>query len=151
MQITSFGLRADESCRRLAQCFVIRIPWRPGGMMRIDSELCPIVQFLFDDCARSFRHQAERIPGEINQWLAVFARAGDEIFRENRRSGSPTSSCRAKSSSAEKAIVINQQQTSNVQRSTSNAQFVLSTLDYQPSTGFGDCMNSIVVPSGSRT
>ena len=44
-----------------------------SGMMSIDSELCPIIQFLFDDCARTFRHQAERIAREINHRLAVFA------------------------------------------------------------------------------
>src|SRR5439155_4682757 len=66
-------------------------------------------------------------------------------FSRNCRSGSSASSWSAKSSSAEKVVVINQQQTSNAQpafarlrrgrRLTSNAQFMLSTLNYQLSTG----------------
>src|SRR5947208_12698315 len=39
--------------------------------MSVDSELCPIVHFLFDDCTSTFRHQAERIAGEINRRPAV--------------------------------------------------------------------------------
>jgi hypothetical protein len=42
-------------------------------MMSIDSKLCPIIQFLFDDGTHIFRHQAERIAREINHRLAVFA------------------------------------------------------------------------------
>jgi hypothetical protein len=42
-------------------------------MMSIDSELCPVIEFLFDDCARTFRHQAERIAREINDRFAVFS------------------------------------------------------------------------------
>ena len=51
-------------------------------MMSIDSKLCPIVQFLFDDCARSFRHQSERITTEINHRLAVFAQREIKFFAE---------------------------------------------------------------------
>src|SRR6266550_4698746 len=67
--------------------------------------------------------------------------SGVENFSRKSRSGSSRSSCSAKFSSAEKAVVINRQPTSNVQRPTSNAQFRgpllrgrLSTLNYQPST-----------------
>ena len=41
--------------------------------MRIDRQLRPIVQLLFDNLSRRFRHQAERIAREINQRLAIFA------------------------------------------------------------------------------
>ena len=65
--------RADEPRHRLAQRLVIRVPRRRRAEMRIDRELRPIVQLLFDDFPRRFRHQAERIPGEVNERLAVLA------------------------------------------------------------------------------
>ena len=74
------GLGASEPRRRLAQRFVVRIPRRACGMVSIDPKLCPIVQFLFEDCARSFRHQPERIAGEIDEWLAVFAQRQMKFF-----------------------------------------------------------------------
>src|SRR6478752_1226065 len=57
--------------------------------------------------------------------LPCFA-SGSENFSRKPRSGSSRSSCRAKSSLAEKRIVINEQQTSNAQRPTSNAEFLPS-------------------------
>ena len=50
--------------------------------MRIDGELRPIVQFLFDDCLRRFRHQAERIPSQVNERLAVRAEREMKLFPE---------------------------------------------------------------------
>src|SRR5204862_62976 len=51
-----------------------------SGMMSIDSELCPIVHFLFDDCTSTFRHQAERIAGEINPRPAVLPERQMKFF-----------------------------------------------------------------------
>src|ERR1700704_4226796 len=42
--------------------------------MSVNTELRPIVQFLLDDLPRCFRHQAERIAGEINKRLSILAR-----------------------------------------------------------------------------
>ena len=66
-------LRANEPRGRLAESFVIRIPRCSRRVMRIDAESCPIVEFLLDDLPRGFRHRTKRIPGEIDQRLAVFA------------------------------------------------------------------------------
>ena len=51
-------LRADESRRRFAQRFVVRIPRRPGSVMRIDAKRGPVFQFIVDDLPRRFWHQA---------------------------------------------------------------------------------------------
>ena len=51
-------LRANESRRRFAQRFVVRIPRRPGSVMRIDAKLGPVVQLIIDDLPRRFWHQA---------------------------------------------------------------------------------------------
>ena len=51
-------LRADEPRRRLAHSLVIRIPGRRALQMRVDREIRPIIEFLLDDGARRFRHQA---------------------------------------------------------------------------------------------
>ena len=51
-------LCADEPRGRLAQRFVIRIPWRLRFEMRVDAELRPIVEFLIYNLPGRFWHQA---------------------------------------------------------------------------------------------
>ena len=43
---------------RFAQGFVIRIPWRPGGVMRIHPKVGPVVQLIIHDLPRRSGHQA---------------------------------------------------------------------------------------------
>ena len=43
---------ADNSRRRIAQCFVIRIPRRFRLEMCVHAEVRPVIQFLFDDVSR---------------------------------------------------------------------------------------------------
>ena len=50
--------------------------------MRIHREICPIVQLLLDDFSRGLRHQAERIAGQVDEWLAVFAERHVKFFAE---------------------------------------------------------------------
>ncbi len=50
--------------------------------MRVHGELRPVVQLLFDDLPGRLRHQAERISGEINERLAVFAKRQMEFLAE---------------------------------------------------------------------
>ena len=97
-------LGADQPRRRFAQRFVIGIPGRrrarngrrPPSLAQSSSSCSTI-------CSRRFRHQAERIAGEINQRLAVRAERKMKFSRK-WRNGSSASSCRAKSSSAENGM-----------------------------------------------
>src|SRR5260370_25856046 len=51
-------------------------------MMRVHCELGPIIQLLLDDFSRRLRHQTQRVTGEINQRLAVFAEWKMKFFAE---------------------------------------------------------------------
>src|SRR5882724_54255 len=65
-------LRTSEPRSRLAQSLVIRIPGRARRVMSVHAEACPIIEFLLDDLSGGFRHQTQRITGEIDQRLAIF-------------------------------------------------------------------------------
>src|SRR5712691_4507624 len=50
--------------------------------MRVDRELRPLVQLLFDNFSRRFRHQAERISSQVNERLAILADRQVKFFAE---------------------------------------------------------------------
>src|ERR1700730_2714986 len=146
--------------------------------MRIDRELRPIVQLLLDDLSRCFRHEAERIPGQVDEGLAIRAEwqmklvsemtkriLGVELTREIFVGGEAESH-RATLHAAHACVKGGSAAPPGDANLLGFANILLTTRDRDlgrsddcsihltqnaQSLAEGDCMNSIVVPSGSRT
>ena len=77
-------LRADESRGRIAQCLVIRIPRRFRVEMRVHAEVCPVIQFLFDDLLRRLSASSQANCPRNKSAARRSCRLANEIFRGKR-------------------------------------------------------------------
>src|SRR5207302_6435345 len=75
---------ADLAANRLREELVVGKPGVLPREMRLDGEPLPLLQLLDDVPRGSLRHEPERIPGEIDLFLATLALRNAELVPEPR-------------------------------------------------------------------
>ena len=103
MTTTSFRLRAHDAGHVLRQQAVIGHPGMTAVKVGFHAELRPILQFLLDVFARSFRLKPERVTAEIDRRAAIGGWRNMKLRRETAASGSRASISAAKLADVSKA------------------------------------------------